>query len=240
MNVLMIDIGGTNVKLMVSGVDEVRKFKSGGKLTARMLIDETQKRTRDWDFDVISIGFPGPVAHCQPAREPFNLGIGWQGFDFEAAFDRPVRIINDAALQALGSYEGGRMLFLGFGTSIGSTLIVDDAIIPLELGLLRLSKSERFVDALSDAGRKRLGRKRWQKAVFEAVATLQDAFCPGDTVLGGGNAKLLDALPEGCRGGSNRDAFAGAVRMWAGSGMIAEPRHTSWQIRRPVTKTEMK
>lgn len=232
MKVLMIDVGGSNVKLMASGHEGVRKFSSGPRLTARQMVSKTIESAADWEFNAVSIGFPGLIANGQPVREPLNLGNGWVGFDYEAAFSRPVRLINDAAMQALANYDGGRMLFVGFGTSIGSTLIVDDTIIPLELGLLRLGKKQTFVDRLSDQALDRDGRKKWQRAVTTAVAMLQDAFWPTDTVIGGGNAKLLDPLPHGCRRTANQEAFGGAMRLWEGAEMIAEPRGTSWAIRR--------
>ena len=228
----MIDVGGSNVKLMASGQEEVRKFRSGTQLTARQMVSKTIETAADWKFDAISIGFPGLIANGQPVREPLNLGKGWVAFNYEAAFGRPVRLINDAALQALAAYDGGRMLFVGFGTSIGSTLIVDDTVIPLELGLLRLGKRQTFVDRLSDVALERDGRKKWQRAVGTAIAILQDAFWPTDTVIGGGNAKLLDPMPHACRRTANQEAFGGAIRLWKGADMIAEPRGTSWIIRR--------
>jgi polyphosphate glucokinase len=232
MKVLMADVGGTNVKLMASGHEGVRKFKSGRGLTARQMVSKSLETATGWEFDAVTIGFPGLVANGQPVRDPLNLGGGWVGFDFEAAFARPVRIINDAAMQALANYEGGRMLFLGFGTSIGSTLIVDDTVIPIELGLLRIGKKQTFVGRLSDAALQQYGRKKWQRAVETAVAILRDAFWPTDTVLGGGNAKLLNRLPPGCRRSENQEAFIGANRLWKGADMVAEARGTSWLIRR--------
>lgn len=232
MKVLMVDVGGTNVKLMATGHEGVRKFKSGSRLTARQMVSNSLELAADWEFEAVTIGFPGLVAKGQPVREPLNLGGGWIGFDYEAAFARPVRIINDAAMQALANYEGGRMLFLGFGTSIGSTLIVDDTVIPIELGLLRLGKRQTFVSRLSEVALQRDGRKKWHRAVEIAVAILQDAFWPTDTVIGGGNAKLLEPLPQGCRRTENQEAFLGANRLWPGADMVAEPRGTSWLIKR--------
>jgi len=232
MKVLMIDVGGSNVKLMATGQEGVRKFRSGPRLTARQMVSKTMKAADGWEFEAVSLGFPGLVANGQPVREPLNLGKGWVGFDYEAAFNRPVRMINDAAMQALANYDGGRMLFLGFGTSVGSTLIVDDTVIALELGRLRLAKRQTFVDRLSDVALERDGKKKWQRAVGGAVAILQDAFWPTETVLGGGNAKLLDPLPHGCRRTSNQEAFLGACRLWKGADLLVEPRGTSWSIQR--------
>lgn len=228
----MLDIGGTNVKLMVSGRDEVRKVPSGRELTAEKMVQEVTDATSDWKFDTISIGFPGLVENGRVVREPLNLGAGWVDFEFERAFGKPVRIINDATMQAIAHYVSGRMLFIGFGTSIGATLIVDHVAIPMELGLMKLRKRQNFVDRLSEAGLERLGRKRWQGSVEEALTILQDAFRPAVTVIGGGNAKLLDPLPTGCERGHNRDAFVGATRLWPGTGIVAEPRGTSWWLRR--------
>ena len=232
MKVLMIDVGGNNVKLMVSGSQEVRKFKSGSKLTAAQMTARARRQTQDWEFDAVTIGFPGLVANGRPVREPQNLGNGWVGFDFESALQRPVRLINDAALQALAHYEGGRMLFLGFGTGVGSTLIVDDAVIPLELGAVPMTQARTFMDTLSDERIARIGPAKWQREVGKAVRIVQEIFTPTDIVLGGGNTKLLDPLPAGCRRGENKDALIGAQRLWKGADLIAEPRGSSWHIRR--------
>ena len=178
MNVLMIDIGGTNVKVMVSGREEMRKFPSGPTLTAEEMVAGVKSATADWDFDAVTIGFPGLVEDGQLVREPLNLGGGWLDANLERAFDRPVRIINDAALQALASYEGGRMLFVGFGTSIGSALVADDTIVPVELGLIPFTRRATFKTRLTKEARKKSGHKRWQKYVHESVALLQDIFWP--------------------------------------------------------------
>jgi polyphosphate glucokinase len=220
---------------MASGHEAARKFRSGPRLTARHMVSKTIEAADGWEFEAITIGFPGLIANGQPVREPLNLGNGWIGFDYEAAFNRPVRMINDAAMQALANYDGGRMLFVGFGTSIGSTLIVDDTVIPLEVGLLRLGKRQTFVDRLSDAALERDGKKKWQRAVATAIAILQDAFWPTDTVIGGGNAKLLEPMPHGCRRTANQEAFLGALRLWGGADLVAEPRGTSWSIRRTAS-----
>jgi polyphosphate glucokinase len=230
MNVLMIDIGGTNVKVMVSGREEMRKFPSGPTLTAEEMVAGVKSATADWDFDAVTIGFPGLVEEGQLVREPLNLGGGWLDANLERAFDRPVRIINDAALQALASYEGGRMLFVGFGTSIGSALVADDTIVPVELGLIPFTRRATFKTRLTKEARKKSGHKRWQKYVHESVALLQDMFWPRDTVIGGGNAKHLDPLPDHCRRVTNRGAIVGARRLWEGSDLLASPYGTTWRI----------
>lgn len=232
MKVLMVDVGGTNVKMMAAGHEGYRKFPSGEKLTAAQMAKGVLKATEDWEYEVVSLGFPGLVVDGQPSRNPLNLGGGWVGFDFRKALKRPVHIINDAAMQALAHYEGGRMLFIGLGTSVGAALIADDTIIPIEVGMLRLTKTQGFMDRISKPALARLGRKRWEKSVFRVVELLQDCFWPQDIYLGGGNAKLLSALPQGCRRGDNQDAFRGALRLWPGSDMLAEPYATTWRIKR--------
>jgi polyphosphate glucokinase len=231
--ILMIDVGGSNVKLMASGHEGRRKVPSGKKFTARQMVKDVLAATEDWEYEAISLGYPGLVADGRPAREPLNLGGGWLTFNYRKAFRRPVRFINDAALQALASYEKGRMLFLGFGTSIGACVIVDDVIIPLEIGMLRLSRSVRFMDGVSKKALARSGRKTWNHRVTEAVEIMRDVFKPDDTVLGGGNAKLIEPVPKNCRLRDNQTAFIGATRLWPGSDMIAEPYGSSWRIRRP-------
>jgi polyphosphate glucokinase len=232
MNILMIDVGGTNVKLMASGHEGRRKVPSGPKLTATQMAKEVLKATEDWDYEAISIGFPGLVSEGRPAREPLNLGGGWLNFDYEKTFGRPVRFINDAAMQALASYSTGRMLFLGFGTSIGATVIVDDVILPFEIGILRLTRRARFMDLFCIEAYKRDGRKLWLRSAYDAIEMMRDVFKPDDVVLGGGNAPQIDPLPKGCRMRDNQAAFAGATRLWPGADMIAEPHGTSWRIHR--------
>ena len=232
MKVLMIDIGGSNVKVMVSGNEEMRKFPSGRTLTARQMVAGVKKMTTDWDFDVISLGFPGLVENGGLVREPLNLSGGWLRFNFAKAFDRPVRIINDAALQALANYKGGRMLFVGFGTSVGSALIADDVIVPVELGLIPFSRRQTFMSRLTKEARREYGHTRWQKNVHAAVSLLQDIFWPADTVIGGGNAKVIDPLPPKCRRTSNREAILGAVRLWEGADFHAAPYGTTWRLNR--------
>ena len=232
MKVLMLDVGGTNVKLMATGHEGRRKVPSGPKLGPSQMVREVLKATEDWEYEAISLGYPSPVVDGRPAREPLNLGGGWLKFDYEKAFKRPVRFINDAAMQALASYQKGRMLFLGFGTGIGATVIVDDVIIPLELGNLRLTRSLCFKDLLGNAARQRNGRRRWRKSALDAIEIVRDVFRPDDIVIGGGNGKDLDPLPANCRLRDNQAAFIGATRLWPGADMLAEPYGTSWRIRK--------
>lgn len=232
MKVLMIDVGGTNVKLMASGHEGRRKVPSGPKLTPALMVREVLKATEDWEYEAISFGYPSPVVDGKPAREALNLGGGWLKFDFEKAFKCPVRFINDAAMQALASYQKGRMLFMGFGTSIGATVIVDDVIIPLEVGDLRLTRRLCFKDRLGNEARQRIGRRRWRKFALDAITILGDVFRPDDIVIGGGNGREIEPLPEKCRLRDNQAAFIGATRLWPGADMIAEPYGSSWRIRK--------
>ena len=232
MKVLMIDVGGTNVKLMASGHEGFRKFPSGRGLTAAKMVKGVLAAAKDWEYEAISLGFPGIVREGRIARNPLNLSGGWVDFDFEKAFKKPVRVINDAAMQALARYETGRMLFVGLGTSVGAALIADDTIVPLEIGIMRLSKSEGFMDRLSKEALNTLGKARWQKAVNRALALLRDVFWPDHIALGGGNARHLELLPEACERGDNQDAFRGAIRLWPGADMLAEPLITTWRIKR--------
>jgi polyphosphate glucokinase len=211
--VLVVDVGGQNVKALASGQTERRRFPSGSKLTPRQMVDGVLEVVADWEWDVVSVGIPAPVAHGRVVSDPVNLGEGWAGFDFEAAFGKPTKVINDAAMQALGSYEGGKMLFLGLGTGLGSALVVDGTVEPMELGHLPFRK-RTFEDYVGERGLTRLGRKKWRKAVDEAVARLVAALQPDYVVLGGGNAKDLDELPANARLGSNVNAFEGGFRLW--------------------------
>ncbi len=230
MNVLTIDVGGTNVKILVTGQQEGRKFPSGPKLTPKAMVEGVKKLAAGWKYDVISIGYPGPVANGRPVAEPHNLAPGWVGFNFERAFGCPVRMVNDAAMQALGSYNGGKMLFLGLGTGLGSTMIVDGALEPMELAHLPYKKAtyEKYVGL---CGLKRFGKKKWRCYVEDVVERLTAALEPADIVLGGGNVKLLKQLPRGCREGSNANAFLGGFRLWADgkrpSGPLAEAQAAS-------------
>lgn len=236
-NVLMIDIGGSNVKMMVGHNPEMRKFPSGRTLTAKSMVAQVKAATKDWEYDAISMGFPGLVENGKLVREPLNLSGGWLRVNFAKAFGRPLRIINDAALQALANYQGGRMLFVGFGTSVGAALIADDVIVPVELGLIPFSRRHTFMSRLAKVARRAQGHRRWQQDVHQAIKLLKDIFWPSDTVIGGGNAKHLDPVPEGCRRSSNREAIAGAIRLWEGADLHAEPYGTTWRVRR--TSAEM-
>lgn len=215
MNVLVVDIGGTRVKCLVTGHHERRAFESGPKLTPKQMVAGVKKLTGDWKFDVVSLGYPGLVVHGRPAADPNNLGKGWTKFDFAAAFGRPVRIMNDAAMQALGSYKGGTMFFLGLGTGLGSALIADGVVVPIEMGQLGVGKNRGiFEDYVGKRGLKKFGRKKWTRYVGFLVDRLVAAFHPDDMVLGGGNAKKLKKVPPKCRMGSNANAFLGGFRLW--------------------------
>jgi predicted NBD/HSP70 family sugar kinase len=201
-------------------------------MTAAKMVKGVLEATQDWEYEAVSLGFPGLVRNGKVDRNPLNLGGGWVDFDFDKAFKRPVRIINDAAMQALASYETGRFLFLGLGTSVGATLIADDTVVPLEIGMMPLSKSEAFMDRLSKEALTTLGKRRWQKSVTRAIALLRNIFWPDHFQLGGGNAKHIDPVPEGCERGDNQDAFRGALRLWPGADMLAEAQTTTWRITR--------
>lgn len=213
MKVLVVDVGGTHVKVLVSGQKESRKFDSGPAMVPAGMVLGVQKVTSDWGYDVVSIGYPGPVLSNRPVAEPYNLGRGWLGFNFETAFGHPVKVINDAAMQALGSYKGGKMLFLGLGTGLGSTMIVDGIIEPMELGHLPYKK-HTYEDYVGQRGLEDWGKHKWRRHVADVVARLIAALEPEDVVLGGGNAKLLKKLPPGCRVGDNANAFDGGFRLW--------------------------
>ena len=212
--ILAIDIGGTNVKVLATGQQEVRKFPSGSGLAPAQMVDGVQALTRDWEYEAVSIGYPGPVIDNKAILEPKNLASGWVGFDFAARFGKPVKLINDAAMQALGSYEGGRMLFLGLGTGLGSALIIERVIAPLELAHLPYKKGRTFEDYLGIRGLDRLGKKKWMKAVEDVVGRLKAALVADYVVLGGGNARKLESLPTGARLGDNSHAFQGGFRLW--------------------------
>lgn len=214
--VLVIDVGGTNVKLLASGQAEPRKFTSGPEMTAEAMVREAKKTAKDWNYDVVSIGYPGPVIHGRPLRDPHNLAPGWVNFDFQRAFGRPVKMLNDAAMQALGSYNDGRMLFLGLGTGLGSAMIVDGFVEPMELAHLPYKNGKTYEDYVGIRGLERLGRKKWELHVGRVVQQLRDALQAEDVVLGGGNVKKLKQLPPGTRMGDNKNAFTGGFRMWEG------------------------
>ncbi len=213
MDVLAVDVGGTHVKILATGQEQPLKFVSGSKLTPRRMVTEAKKLAGEWKYDVVSIGYPGVVTQGRPISEPHNLACGWVGFKFEKAFGAPVKIVNDAAMQALGSYKKGRMLFLGLGTGLGSTMIVDGDVQPMELAHLPYKKGT-YEDYVGLRGLERMGRKKWQRHVFDVVARLAAALEPNDIVLGGGNVKELKELPPGCRAGNNANAFLGGFRLW--------------------------
>jgi polyphosphate glucokinase len=213
MNVLVIDVGGTHVKVLVSGEREHRKFPSGPNLTAQQMVAGVKKVVGDWKYDAVSIGFPGPVLRNRPVAEPRNLGGGWVGFNFSSAFGCHVKLVNDAAMQGLGSYRRGKMLFLGLGTGFGSTLIVDGIVEPMELGHLPYKKGT-YESYVGNEALVKQGKKKWQRHVADVVARLIAALEPDEVVLGGGNAKELNELPPKCRLGDNRNAFLGGFRLW--------------------------
>ena len=212
--VLVIDVGGTSVKILATGQPESRSFRSGPKLTPGRMVSGVAKLAADWTYDVVSIGYPGSVLGGRPSAEPVNLARGWIAFDFAQAFGRPVKVINDAAMQALGSYQGGKMLFLGLGTGLGSALIANGVVKPMELGHLPYKKGT-YEDYVGRAGRS--GKKKWRRHVADVVERLMAALRPDDTVIGGGNVNKLDALPWRCRAGENANAFRGGFRLWAGT-----------------------
>jgi len=221
MKILVIDIGGNNVKVYSSMTGERRKFPSGPGLTPRAMVAGVKTLTDDWQYDAISIGYPGPVLHQRIATEPHNLGRGWAGFDFTLAFDRPVRLINDAAMQALGGYNGGKMLFLGLGTGLGTAMIVDGVLEPMELAH-ETYRNATFEDYIGRRALKRNGKKIWRAHVVDVIECLRVALQPDDILVGGGNVKKLKTLPPGCRRGSNSDAYTGGVRLWGAQDSSSE------------------
>lgn len=212
--ILVIDIGGTHVKLRLGARGAIHKFDSGPKMRPRDMTRQVREVVGDAHYDAVSIGYPGLVFRGKVAAEPHNLGKGWRGYDFARAFGKPVRILNDAAMQAIGSYSGGRMLFLGLGTGLGGTLIIDGVVEPTEVGHMPYKNGRTFEDYVGERGRKRLGTKKWRNAVREVVADLQAAFAADYIVLGGGNAPRLKKLPPLARLGDNRNSFLGGLRMW--------------------------
>jgi predicted NBD/HSP70 family sugar kinase len=212
--ILVIDVGGTHVKLLVTGMKQPIVITSGPNLNPREMIRQVKDAVKNFPYDLVSIGYPGPVVHGRPLREPHNLGAGWVGFDFRKALARPVKIINDAAMQALGSYKGGRLLFLGLGTGLGSAMIADGVVEPMEIAHLPYKKGKTYEDYVGLRGLKRLGRKKWERHVGKVVAQLRDALEPEQVVLGGGNVKKLKKLPPGTRLGSNENAFRGGFELW--------------------------
>jgi polyphosphate glucokinase len=213
LSVLVVDVGGSHIKALLSGEREPRRFESGPDLTPQEMVQGVLDAADGWSFDRVSLGIPTPVRGGKPIAEPVNLGEGWVGFDFDTAFGVPTKVVNDAVMQAIGSYEGGRMLFLGLGTGLGSALIVDGIVEPLELGHLPYRK-KTFEDYVSAGALERRGKTRWRKAVFDVVERLRDAIEPDYVVIGGGGVDELDELPPDTRRGENEYAFTGGVRLW--------------------------
>ena len=212
--VLVVDVGGTNVKMLATGQKEPRKYPSGPTMTPRKMVRLVKKSVRDWKFDCVSLGYPGPIINGHPLREPHNLGGGWVGFNFRKAFGCPVKIINDAAMQASGSYKGGRMLFLGLGTGLGSAMIVNGMLEPMELAHLIYKNGKTYEDYLGLRGLERFGKKKWRQHVAKITKRLKNVLEADYVVLGGGNSKRLKKLPPGTRLGNNLNAFLGGFRMW--------------------------
>jgi polyphosphate glucokinase len=212
--ILVIDVGGTNVKVLASGQKDPLKIPSGPNMTAKKMVKQVREATADWKYSRVSIGYPGPVIHGHPVSEPHNLGGGWVGFDFQKAFGHPVKIVNDAAMQALGIYHGGRMLFLGLGTGLGAAMIVDGILEPMELAHLPYKKGRTYEGYLGIRGLKQLGKKKWRSHVADVVEKLKTALEADYVVLGGGNSKQLKDLPAGCQLGNNATAFTGGFRLW--------------------------
>jgi predicted NBD/HSP70 family sugar kinase len=215
MNVLVVDVGGSNLKCIATGQTEPRTLNTGRDFTPARLVEGVAPLIAGWSWDVASIGFPGPIKDNRVLRDPHNLGPGWVGFDFRAAFGKPVRVLNDAAMQALGSYRGGHMLFLGLGTGLGSAMVIDGAVHPLELAHLPFRKRRSYEDMLGDRGLARLGKKRWRKAVNSVLELMYESLLPDYVVIGGGNAKKLEALPPWAVLGSNKNAFRGGFMLWS-------------------------
>jgi len=215
MRILVIDVGGTHVKVLATGRKQRVEFPSGPKMTPAMMVAAVKAATVGWKYDAVSIGYPGPVVHGRPITEPRHLASGWVGFDFKKAFGRPVKIINDAAMQALGSYQGGRMLFLGLGTGLGSAMIVENVLEPMELAHLPYKQGRSYEDYVGLAGLKRLGEEKWRHEVNEVVRQLKTAMQADYVVLGGGDARLLKELPPGTLLGDNANAFQGGFRLWS-------------------------
>jgi polyphosphate glucokinase len=213
--VLVVDVGGTHLKILASGQQTPRKIASGPKMTARLMCNWVRKAASDWSYDVAALGYPGPVVHGKPLHEPYNLGKGWVGFDYGKGLGCPVKVINDAAMQAVGSYEGGRMLFLGLGTGLGSAMIVDSIVEPMELAHLPYKKGKTYEDYLGLRGLERMGKKKWRWYVARIVEELRTALNADYVVLGGGNVKKIKTLPPKTRLGANGNAFIGGYRLWS-------------------------
>jgi polyphosphate glucokinase len=213
--VLVVDVGGTHLKILASGQQTPRKIASGPKMTARLMCDWVRKAASDWRYDVVAIGYPGPVMHGRPVCEPYNLGKGWVGFDYGKGLGCPVKVANDAAMQAVGSYDGGQMLFLGLGTGLGSAMIVDGIVESLELAHVPYRKGKTYEDYLGLRGLQRVGKKKWRRYVARIVEELQTALNADYVVLGGGNSKKIKTLPPKTRLGANGNAFIGGYRLWS-------------------------
>jgi polyphosphate glucokinase len=224
MHVLVVDVGGTHVKILATGQKERRECASGPTLTAKQMTSQVRKAAGKWNDDVVSIGYPGPVLRDRPIAEPHNLGRGWVGFDFERAFRRPVKVVNDAAMQAMGSYKRGKMLFLGLGTGLGSALVVDGIVETMELGHLPYRKGT--YEDVGVRGLEKHGKGKWRRYVADVVARLTAALEPDEVVLGGGNVKELKELPPGCRVGDNANAFLGGFRLWKKEHIDGSTRRT--------------
>jgi len=215
MKILVVDVGGSNLKIGITGrKGDPIKVPSGSEMNAARMTAAVKKVTQGWRYDAVSIGYPGPVVNGRPAKEPANLGQGWRGFDYRKAFGRPVRVVNDAAMQAMGSYQGGRMLFLGLGTGLGSALVVRDVLVPMELAHLPYKNGRTYEDYVGERGLRRLGRTRWTRHVHKVVALLQAGLQCDYVVLGGGQTKKLKSLPGGVRVGDNAKAILGGIRLW--------------------------
>ena len=215
MKILVVDVGGSHIKVIATGRKTPIKIPSGPDVTPRVMVRRVLAAVNGWDFDAVSIGYPGAVVHGKPVSNPHNLGAGWVGFNFKKAFGRPVKIVNDAAMQALGSYKRGRMLFLGLGTGLGSALIVDGVLEPMELAHLPYKKGRTYEEYVGKKGLKRMGKKKWRRHVEDVIERFRAALNVDDVVLGGGNAKLLKELPKGVRRGANANAFIGGFRLWS-------------------------
>jgi polyphosphate glucokinase len=212
--VLVLDVGGTHVKIHATHSGQTVKIISGPKMTAKQMVAAVKKITAGWKYDVISIGYPGPVAKNKPLREPHNLGGGWMKFNYATAFGKPVKMVNDAAMQALGGHRGGHMLFLGLGTGLGSTLVADEVLLPLELAHLPYRKNRTYEEYLGNAGLQRLGEKKWLEHVFKVIDLLKNALLADYVVLGGGNVRLIKKFPPGVEPGKNSNAIIGGERLW--------------------------
>lgn len=229
MQVLIIDIGGTSVKLWHTGHEEHRKFESGKGLTPDQMVAQSTALVGDWQYEAIALGLPTRVSNGRPVEDPQNLGPGWVGYNFVSAFGKPVRILNDACLQALGSYDGGRMLFLGLGTAVGSALVADRLLLSLDIGRLRLGE-ERVFELLGDKGFEQLGLKKWRQTVETMVITLKNSMMADYVVLGGGNVKEIEELPDGVRRGHNRTVVEGGRRLWELLPDPAAPKSGEWLV----------